>query len=363
MNQEGGSRELSSPTSEVPTQQSPLSRTAIAAPEARGSDPPNSEPRSHWLYTWWDVAIGRARRMDKLRTDIKSLRELVPPPGSRPPEDSSCDPRWAEHVTNYLVLAECECNAHRPTSGWVYFHDAEEWRVEGLAADELLALSLSLERELVSGVAADRRIAAAYDLIRQTSYRHLPFASTAAQPATHSVESSLMPQAATPGNEEMLRCNRALIRQAVRLRGQYENQRHLVLELAAARRLFLLGIGVVFLCGAFAIAREHVGGAVIGVAHPWVVASAVVAGALGSITSAIQRLASDPHASATLIPGSFTSTLTRPFIGSIAALTVFLAVDGGVLNLEGDDDVPVLLLASFAAGFTERLIVYQGSSK
>jgi hypothetical protein len=111
------------------------------------------------------------------------------------------------------------------------------------------------------------------------------------------------------------------------------------------------------------LAREYVDDPGNDVGQTWVLLSAVVAGVLGSITSALQRLASDPRASRVADMGSFTSTLTRPFIGAVAALTVFLAVYGGLLNLEGGNDVAILILASFAAGFTERLIVYQGPSK
>jgi hypothetical protein len=359
VNDESGGGEMSAATPETHVHQSLPKPTAGTKSGGRESGWPDRTRPSYW----WDVAIGRARQMDKLRTEIETLREQIPFQCSRSPEDSTCNPSWARHMRKSLDAADKACQAHRPASGWVHLHNAEEWRVEGLTSDELLAMSLSLERELVKEVTTDDRIAAAYDLVRQTSYRRLPLTSAGGQPANDSAEDPPKRQTDTPDADNLMECNRALIRKAVELRGQYEDQRHLAMEVAAARRLFLLSIGIVFLFVAFAIARKHVGEPVTGVGHPWVVASAVVAGALGSITSAIQRLASDPHAVASLNPGSFTSTLTRPFIGSIAALTVFLAVDGGVLNLEGSEDIPVLILASFAAGFTERLIVYQGTNK
>jgi hypothetical protein len=262
-----------------------------------------------------------------------------------------------------LNIAERECKGHRPASGWILFHNAEEWRVEGLPFEQLVATAVSLEQEFASESASDWRILAANDLIRQTSHRSLPISLTAEDSSASAIEDRTPASTRGPRNDDVERRDRALIRRAVQLRGQYYNNRYVALEVAAARRLYLLGIGIVFLFMAFAVAREHVSSGGEEVGFPWVVMSAVVAGVLGSTTSAIQRLASDPQASTSLSIGSFTSTVTRPFIGAVAALTVFLAVHGGLLNLEGDDRVAILILASFAAGFTERLVVYQGANK
>ena len=84
---------------------------------------------------------------------------------------------------------------------------------------------------------------------------------------------------------------------------------------------------------------------------------AALAGALGGITSALQRTA---RRSVERVPerlGSLVSSLSRPAIGAIAGVTVFLAVRAGVTQTASEQQVAYLLLLAFGAGFTERLVV------
>jgi hypothetical protein len=89
----------------------------------------------------------------------------------------------------------------------------------------------------------------------------------------------------------------------------------------------------------------------------WAATGAALAGALGGITSALQRTA---RRSVERVPerlGSLVSSLSRPAIGAIAGVTVFLAVRAGVTQTASEQQVAYLLLLGFGAGFTERLVV------
>ncbi len=89
----------------------------------------------------------------------------------------------------------------------------------------------------------------------------------------------------------------------------------------------------------------------------WAAIAAALSGALGGITSALQRTS---RRSEDRIPerlGSLVSSLSRPAIGAIAGVTVFLAVRAGVTQTASQQQVAYLLLLAFGAGFTERLVV------
>jgi len=91
----------------------------------------------------------------------------------------------------------------------------------------------------------------------------------------------------------------------------------------------------------------------------WVVLGAALSGALGGITSALQRTT---RRSVARIPerlGSLVASLSRPIIGAIAGMTVLLAVRAGITqtNSATEQQVAYLLLLAFGAGFSERLVV------
>ena len=162
------------------------------------------------------------------------------------------------------------------------------------------------------------------------------------------------------------------MQQALAIRnGHFANQ-YTTLDITAHRRLWLLLMGLVLL-GAFVaivltngvqldppVRRGDPAAAVL--QQPWVIGSMLLLGALGSVVSAIQRLVSQPLMKR--IPdqlGSFTATVTRPLIGTVAALTVLLAALGG-LAVPEERPVPLMLLAAFTAGLSERLVVHREKS-
>ena len=76
------------------------------------------------------------------------------------------------------------------------------------------------------------------------------------------------------------------------------------------------------------------------------------------MVSAIQRLAQNPTDPIPAQLGSFTATLTRPLIGAVAALTTYLASVAGLILDQEQHWSALLVLAAFAASFSERLVVY-----
>jgi hypothetical protein len=88
----------------------------------------------------------------------------------------------------------------------------------------------------------------------------------------------------------------------------------------------------------------------------------MLAGVLGAVTSAIQRLARDPVQGT--IPariGSFTAVGTRLFVGAVAGLLAYAGALAG-LGEEPDSGLAITLLAAFGAGFAERLATISQTS-
>ena len=92
----------------------------------------------------------------------------------------------------------------------------------------------------------------------------------------------------------------------------------------------------------------------------WVAAGTILLGALGGITSALQRVTCQgPRTCVPLRLSALVGSLSRPVIGAIAGLTVYLGALAGLL-VPNDNPVPFALLAAFGSGFTERLVVRRG---
>jgi Flp pilus assembly pilin Flp len=93
-----------------------------------------------------------------------------------------------------------------------------------------------------------------------------------------------------------------------------------------------------------------------GVQQRWTAVGAALGGALGGITSALQRTTRRQRECLPEKVGSLVAPLSRPVIGAIAGMSVFLAVRAGITQ-PSDQQVAYLLLVAFGAGFAERLVV------
>jgi len=93
-----------------------------------------------------------------------------------------------------------------------------------------------------------------------------------------------------------------------------------------------------------------------GITRGWTAVGAALSGALGGITSALQRTARRQSERLPEKIGSLGSALSRPVVGAVAGMTVFLAVRAGAMQAS-DQQVAYLFLVAFGAGFAERLVV------
>ena len=93
-----------------------------------------------------------------------------------------------------------------------------------------------------------------------------------------------------------------------------------------------------------------------GVEEWWVALASALAGALGGSASALQRTTRRGTTSTAIKVGYLLSALSRPVIGAIGGITVFLAVRAGATQTS-EEQVAYVLLVSFGAGFFERLVV------
>jgi 8-oxo-dGTP pyrophosphatase MutT (NUDIX family) len=145
------------------------------------------------------------------------------------------------------------------------------------------------------------------------------------------------------------------------LRTRHESYANEYQNLRLVRRFqsILLLIAVLILVGALIGAAFANSSFQDGPEKWWVVLGAALSGALGGITSALQRTT---RRSVARIPerlGSLVHSLSRPIIGAIAGVTVLLAVRAGITQAgsESEQQVAYVLLLAFGAGFSERLVV------
>lgn len=165
----------------------------------------------------------------------------------------------------------------------------------------------------------------------------------------------------------------ALVREAVAERDRHFADLYTTLEITSRWRLWLLIMGLALLISFVALvltsdfqlgpSLTQVEEPAADLQRPWVAGSMLLLGALGSVVSAIQRLARQPLKSTIPVQlGSFTATVTRPLIGAVAALTVLLAALGG-LAVPQTHPVPLMMLAALTAGLSERLVVYRDKNE
>jgi hypothetical protein len=271
-------------------------------------------------------------------------------------------------MAEYLDLATQAYQAGAINLGWGFLHRAGETEVLLMERPELDAAAVALAAECAGGKIPGWRRDAIRGLLARMHVSPFPELNTEARSTqdkprrAHGVAHGVRSDSAT------LRDDRLLVREALAVRNGYSANTYTSLAITAHRRLWLMLLRLVVLGAVlFGIAQapdldpQPTGdlppSSVL--APVWVPLTMACLGALGSVVSAIQRLAVDPLTGP--VPaqlGSFTATVTRPLIGAVAALTVFLAARGGLAVPEAHP-VPLLLLAAFTAGLTERLVVYR----
>jgi hypothetical protein len=327
-----------------------------------GAAPARPSNKGHHPFRWIaEHMTGRALQLKRLEAEFVVVQYRVKARfesyarqfATRTNHSAHTESPDAAEARSYLDATRRAIEEHAPAKGWALLHRAEECEVSLLDDSEIVTRAIALEREVGAEGTSVWQLDAVGNLLAQMSHRR------AETPPAYSPPTR--PPWAASGRRHGAARDRALLRRAMELRDDYYRNRYSTLEVSAVRRLLLLMMGVVLLLLVGIIMRDRLPITTGGIG-PWVAGSMAVAGMIGSITSAIQRLATDPNAPTPWHLGSFTATLTRPFIGAIAALTLFLAVSGGLITIEGDP-ITLLILAAFGAGFAERLVVYQPATK
>lgn len=234
----------------------------------------------------------------------------------------SCD-----NVADLLEVARAAYGRNDVDAGWMAYHNAKERAVDLLDDSGLVAL--------------------AEQLLHEADTEQIP--SGCRDALTHLL-------GAAPCLDDRPRSlNRERVRAALQVRDLYFRYVYYALRVTSQRRIALITIGLgvgVGLGLLFALGPVDWMGTLAG--HPDLALLAIVlAGVLGAVTSAVQRLARDPIPGG--IParlGSFTAVVTRVFVGGVAGLTTALAAASVV---EDTQTLGPLMLAGFAAGWAERL--------
>jgi hypothetical protein len=343
------------------------------SPDGGVSAPRLQEPTG--LRKLWLQAAGRQPSLDRLREGIEAASAQQTVRHERPVrEPRSCGDaeqvRTSRLLDQYLACAVQAYEGRNANLGWGFIHRFRETETLLLTRAELDAVAVSLAAECsgekIPGWRGDA-IRGLLQRMHNSPYPVVPSAESVTgtrQPITHDDRDGQPLQNA----EALLGHDAQLLRAALADRNGYFGNTYTGVAVTSHRRLWLLVLGMLLFAVVGVLLSQLSdldpqppanGTASDVLADPWIALTMVTLGALGSVVSAIQRLAVDPLTGP--IPaqlGSFTATVTRPLIGAVAALTVFLAASGG-LAVPEQHPVPLLLLAAFTAGLTERLVVYR----
>jgi 8-oxo-dGTP pyrophosphatase MutT (NUDIX family) len=247
---------------------------------------------------------------------------------------ASSPPRWLFAAIGALDEAADALADGAVDRGWALVHLAHELEVASYDHVALTATATAVRAELSSPKFSGWRRAAISSQLRpvlRVDAKCLPALSLAER--------------------------RAWLTQAMQTRNEVYSNEYRNVAITRRYQAILLTVAMVILVGTLVGAAFTNAEFEEGADAWWAAVGAALSGALGGITSALQRTA---RRSLERIPerlGSLVSSLSRPAIGAIAGVTVFLAVRAGVTQTASEQQVAYLLLLAFGAGFTERLVV------
>lgn len=217
-------------------------------------------------------------------------------------------------------------------TGWAYLHRAREIEIMTYSEEELTTSAIELSFEARGGKLRDWRKAAVLDFVQRIT-------EPMGEPATIEDRRQWLASATKVRNES--------------LGGEYR-----ALALLRQQQAVLLVLGVLILIPVTILLVQN-GDRFDdpkGLGQGWVVGDAVLIGAVGAVTSALQRSVKRKWQRVPEQIWSFVSSLSRPLIGLVSGLTVYLAARTGIVTPESHV-IAVVLLASFGAGFSERLVL------
>jgi 8-oxo-dGTP pyrophosphatase MutT (NUDIX family) len=261
------------------------------------------------------VAIERAR--------IEQLNKNLHP---------SDKPDWLVASERCLDAAESHLDAEEYDDGWALLHRAHEFEVRAFSHEQCDAEASDLRLEASSKLTGWRREAVLKVLARDSWDK---------------------------ASDEMRK-----VRLADAMRIRHESFANEYRDIIILRRyqaiLVLMAMPIVaVLAAGFIVFVDQVRPSAP-LQEWWIAVGTILLGALGGITSALQRVTRQgPRSRVPLRLSALVSSLSRPVVGAIAGLTVYLGALAGLL-VPNDNPVPFVLLAAFGSGFTERLVVRRG---
>ena len=336
-------------------------------PSVRGS----ASWRSGVLWAQ-DHVTGRDRELARLDWQIESVRARLAGQPSRSAEawegkdDARDRPEPMDEVLRLLDKAAAAHEQHDAGKGWALVSRAEELEVSFLGRHQLEAARRSLQCEIALDEEAGWWREAALDLLRRMSPGPTPAASTAS--AASAASGGAAPDAADEAparrsTQSDLRADREYLREARRIRNDLNSARYTAMEANTAQRIWLSVILLGLLAVAGWLIWAHLRTPSQTLDTPWLASSAAVAGTIGAVTSAMQRLCAHPRAQPPAHLGSLTTAIVHALIGAVAALTFYFAAAGGVLMVPGPHADLLVVLGAFGSGFAERLVIYVPRNK
>lgn len=241
--------------------------------------------------------------------------------------DAITEHRIADQIDSALTAGQGDLDRKDIDTGYAHLHLARELEFGLLGDVELEARRIELRTEAEAGKYGQRRGKTIVQIL------------------------DVVP----PGSDAADRDRRAIVGQAARIAMTASSNGYRKLTILRRHQTILLLIAAITLAAA----------AIITIVNAddfdeidlwWVAAVSVLLGALGGVTSALQR---STRQAAGTIPEQLTSyvvSLSRPLLGATAGLVAYagqrvVLEDGG-----GAAQVGAVLVASFAAGFAERLL-------
>jgi hypothetical protein len=292
------------------------------------------------LGRWWRRLwpVSSAQRLNDIlptyRRDLAFLIQSTTTPGGKP--------AWASEAEQLLDLAEQAVRDRNPERGWRHFHAAQRLELHGLRAlgpEAFRARAQSIRAEALQKLRSWRRKQV------EELFGALPAPGTPPAPVS--------PAELAAASESALLLHEHFSNEAMK-QGAAQAQTRVVVGLALGAILLWLRLAGPRVFKPLAAAEQLTWD------DPGLLGSALAFGLMGASFSALTSLAGQSSSPQTIPEQVFTYriTLARQAVGVLSALVVVVLLASDFLQIRQLPMTPSLvLLAAFAAGFSERLVV------
>jgi hypothetical protein len=281
--------------------------------------PPVTKPTK--AAPWFRRIVADPQRA-RLETDLETceFRHAVRSHGL-----SAAGAATAVQITRALGQARSCLMSKRTDAGFGYLHIADELEIGLLSPVELGGRVDRLRREAASGKVRGWRVEHIVELLNRAD----------------------APDVAVGDRIQ-------LVADAVRCQNHAASNEYLKITILRRAQTILIMIGSVLFAVALWLAlanTDQFGRVDAG----WVLAAAADLGALGGVTSVLQRATRDYSGRVPQLLGTYVVSLSRALVGGAAGLLAYLA-QRVIIETDGAAKVGGILAAAFVAGFAERLL-------